>query len=227
MLFRLLLVMSVVMLAVIPIVRAGDDPKTNGEGPAAADSEAPLPEGWPAATKPGVIEIKVYPAYRSAVARDDNSGMRSQSRLFWPLFMHIQREGIAMTAPVVMTYDSNVVEKPGEKGKVSMEFLYRQPDQGHAGDARGGVKVEDRPAETFVCVGIQGRVDETTMAESTAKLRSWLGEHKSQWVAAGDPRRLGYHGPGTPIRRQLGEVQIPVKPVGGDSGKVSSVPAAK
>ena len=231
MLSRLLLVGFAVFAMTARVSTAGDDPKPSdpkkSDEAAAADSEAPLPEGWPGGTKPGVIEIKTYPAYRSAVARDDQSSMNNPTKLFWPLFIHIQREKIAMTAPVVMTYESKVIENPGEKGKVSMEFLYRTPDQGHAGGTDGPVKVEDRPGDTFVCIGVQGRVDEKAIVESVKKLHAWLEDHKSDWVAAGEPRRLGYHGPGTPMRRQLGEGHIPVKPATGQPEKASAPSPSK
>jgi SOUL heme-binding protein len=182
------------------------------EPPAAADSDAPLPEGWPAATKPEAIEVKVYPAYRCAVARDGEGSMKGQGKLFWPLFTHIQRKGIAMTSPVVMTFEPRVIERAGAKGDMSMEFLYRRPNQGEAGMDGRTVKVEDRPAGTFVCLGLQGSIDEGRMAGSIQRLRSWLADHKHEWVEAGPPRELGYHGPMTPARRRLWEVQIPVRP---------------
>ncbi len=59
-------------------------------------AEAKLPQGFPTYTPVGTIEVKHYPAYRMATS----SG-------FWPLFLHIQSKGIAMTAPVEVQY------KPG------------------------------------------------------------------------------------------------------------------
>jgi uncharacterized protein (TIGR03067 family) len=181
--------------------------------PKAADADAPLPEGWPGATAPGHIEIKKYPAYRSAIVRAPAATVRNSPVMFFSLFNHIQRKGIEMTAPVVMTYQPSVIEKVGERGEVSMEFLYRHPDQGTAGPGVGSVKVEDFPGATFVCLGVQGGMDDQKLRDGVATLRTWLDEHKSQWTAAGPPRRLGYHGPQTPAARQLDEVQIPVTPV--------------
>lgn len=200
-------------------------PKTV-EPPVAADQDAPLPEGWPAATKPEHIEVKTYPAYRSAVARSAEASMKSQNRLFWPLFTHIQRNGIAMTSPVVLTYEPRIIEHADAQGKVSMEFLYRRPDQGKTGPDGRTVKVEDRPAATYVCLGLQGPVDQARMAGSVQRLRAWLSKHKNDWVEAGPPRELGYHGPMTPARRRLWEVQIPVKPAKTDPGaRARSQPA--
>jgi hypothetical protein len=49
------------------------------------------------------------------------------------------------------------------------------------------------------------------MREGVVKLQSWIKEHSSEWVEDGKPRRLGYHGPMTPVSQRLWEVQIPVK----------------
>jgi uncharacterized protein (TIGR03067 family) len=180
--------------------------------PKAADSDAPLPQGWPNATAPQKIEIKQYPAYRSAIVRAKNATVRNSPVMFFSLFNHIQRKGVEMTAPVVMTYDTQVVEHAGDRGDVSMEFLYRRPDQGQSGPGVGSVKVEDFPAATFVCLGVQGDMSEQKLRDGVNQLHAWLQEHKDQWIASGPPRRLGYHGPQTPAARQLNEVQIPVKP---------------
>jgi uncharacterized protein (TIGR03067 family) len=193
--------------------------------PAAADSDAPLPKGWPGATRPGTIEVKTYPAYRSAIVRDaEAKGMKTE-RMFWPLFNHISRKNIAMTAPVVMTYAPQVLERTGASGEVSMEFLYARPDQGESGPGVGKVKVEDHPGGTFVCLGVQGKMDEERMREGVVRLRGWLRDHKGEWVEAGPPRELGYHGPMTRQDRRLWEVQLPVKPAhAGDGAKAGDRP---
>ena len=182
--------------------------------PKAADADAPLPQGWPGATAPDRIEVKSYPAYRSAIMRAKNASIRNSPVMFFSLFNHIQRKGVEMTAPVVMTYETQLVEHSGERGEVSMEFLYRSPDLGQAGPGIGAVKVEDFAAATFVCIGVQGDMTEQKLREGVTRLRSWLSEHNGEWVASGPPRRLGYHGPQTPMAQQLNEVQIPVKPAG-------------
>lgn len=208
------------------VVQAGDAPRPVAARPAdappgvaAADSDAPLPDGWPKATQPEAIEVKDYPAYRSAVARDTVASMDNQGKLFWPLFLHIQREGIAMTAPVVMQQEKPDPARPGKAAQGTMEFLYRHPDQGKVGPAAGTVKVEDRPAGRYVCIGLQGNVDEARMDAAVEKLRAWLRDHPAEGVEAGPPRRLGYHGPSTPPGRRLSEVQIPVKPASADAAK--------
>ena len=177
----------------------------------AADSDAPLAEGWPGGTKPGAIEVKTYPPYRSTVARAKGAGAKANDALFWPLFNHISRKGVEMTTPVVSTYTAEMIENPNAPGEMSMEFVYRTAKMGGTGQGVGAVKVEDHPAATYVCLGIQGRMNEELMREGVSKIEAWLGQHKSEWVQNGTPRRLGYHGPMTPVAKRLWEVQVPVK----------------
>ena len=115
-----------------------------------ADSDAPLAEGWPGGTVPGIIEVKKYPAYRSAVARAKGAGMGSDNVLFFPLFNHISKKDIAMTTPVVSGFSPGLVEEPKAKGEVTMEFVYRSPTMGETGQGVGAVKVDDHPSATYV-----------------------------------------------------------------------------
>ena len=177
-----------------------------------ADSDAPLAEGWPDGTEPGLIEVKNYPAYRSAVARGKGASLGSDSVLFFPLFNHITKSDIAMTTPVVSNYAPGLVEEPKATGDMSMEFVYRSPTQGAAGPGVGPVKVEDHPASRFVCLGVQGDLDTGRMIKGVEALKGWLAAHKGEWVEDGPARRLGYHGPMTSRDERLWEVQIPVKP---------------
>jgi hypothetical protein len=182
--------------------------------PKKADGDAPLAEGFPGATKPGSVEVKRYPAYRSAVAKVDRATMSSGNMMFFSLFNHIQRNKIEMTAPVINTYKTpGLIETPGKKGEVTMEFVYRSPLEGKAGPDGVAVDVIDHPAQDFVCLGVQGQMTDDQMREGVVTMRKWLEEHRGEWVEAGPPRRLGYHGPMTPVSRRLWEVQIPVKRV--------------
>jgi len=193
----------------------GQEPskKSTSPAPRAADSDAPLAEGWPGGTKPGMIEVKTYPAYRSAVARAKGASAKADGALFWPLFNHISRKGVEMTTPVVSTYATGMIENPNAPGEMSMEFVYRTPTMGEAGKGVGAVKVEDHSAATYVCLGVQGKMTADLMKEGVAKVEAWLAEHKSVWVRDGQPRRLGYHGPMTPVAERLWEVQVPIKRV--------------
>lgn len=166
-------------------------------------NEAPLPEGWPELTPVGEIQVKQYPVYRAAVIDDETDG--SQSGMFRPLFNHIQREDIAMTAPVEMTYD-------GER-QASMAFLYRNPTMGSLGSDAEDQRVEVREIEqqTAVSIGVRGRYSEHNYNEALAKLNTWLDENKDQYTQADEPRFLGYNSPFVPWFLRYGEVQIPVQ----------------
>lgn len=209
----------------LPAITQADDPPADLKArfgperpvePRAADGDSPLPEGFPPATAPGVIEAKRYPAYRSAVARNPRATSLTGDLLFWPLFQHISKSEIAMTAPVISSYPRAMVEKPGAQAEMAMEFLYRSPAQGEAGQGVGPVAVEDHPEADCLCLGIQGRMADGRMRDGIAALRAWLDSHKGEWVEdkAREPRRLGYHGPMTPVPQRLWEVQLPVKPAG-------------
>lgn len=211
---RLALAASV--LTLMSISTRADDPKPAAPvakvAPKPADGDAPLAEGFPAGTKPGTIEIKRYPAYRSAVAKVEKATMSSGDLMFFSLFSHIQKNKIEMTAPVISTFKTpRMIETPGAKGEVTMEFVYRGPNDGKAGPDGLVVEVKDHPAQDFVCLGYQGQMTDQEMRDGTAKVGTWLDEHKAEWVADGPVRRLGYHGPMTPVAQRLWEVQIPVK----------------
>jgi hypothetical protein len=178
--------------------------------PRAANADAPFAEGWPDATSPGKIEIKKYPAYRSAVASAKNASMGSDNIMFFSLFRHITQSNVEMTSPVVNTYEPKMIDNPKELGEVSMEFLYSSPSQGKAGKGVGAVKVVDHPESHYICLGVQGGMNDKLMREGVQKLRDWL-KNQNEWVEEGSPRRLGYHGPMTPTAKRLWEVQLPVK----------------
>ena len=178
-----------------------------------ADSDAPLAEGWPNGTEPGRIEVKEYPAYRSAVARGKGGGLGADNVLFFPLFRHITSSDVAMTTPVVSTYAPELLKGPKVTGDMAMEFVYRSPTLGQAGKGVGPVKVEDHPAATFVCLGVQGGDDPERVRKGVEVLKAWLAAHKAEWTEDGPPRRLGYHGPMTPHDERLWEVQLPIKAV--------------
>ena len=166
-------------------------------------NEAPLPEGWPELTPVGEIQVKQYPVYRAAVIDDDTDG--SQRGMFMPLFNHIQREDIAMTAPVEMTYDGN--------RQSSMAFLYRNTEMGSLGSDTDDQRVEvrDIQQQTAVSIGVRGRYSEDNYNEALDKLNAWLDDNNDQWKVNGEPRFLGYNSPFVPWFLRYGEVQVPVE----------------
>jgi effector-binding domain-containing protein len=166
-------------------------------------NEAPLPQGWPELTPVDEIQVKQYPVYRAAVIDDGTDG--TQGNMFRPLFNHIQREDIAMTAPVEMTYDNDQ--------QASMAFLYRTPDMGTTGsdEADQRVVVKDIEPQTAVSIGVRGSYSKEHFDEALTKLNNWLDENSDAWQQAGEPRYLGYNSPFVPWFMRYGEVQIPIE----------------
>jgi hypothetical protein len=165
-------------------------------------AEAPLPEGWPRPSLPGLIRIKTYPAARLAWVREAGS----ESRQFMALFRHIKERQMAMTAPVVMEYEASAGE--AELGQTAMAFLYRRTDQGEAGQF-GPVAVEAESAVQVVSVGLRGPYWESRFAGKRKELRAWLAAHP-QWQATGVVRVLAYNSPFKPFWMKYSEVQLEV-----------------
>lgn len=167
-------------------------------------AEAKLPEGFPGPGPVGEIVTKTYPAHRLARVR---SGDRGADGSFMKLFRHIERNEIAMTAPVEMVMTA-ADEGPGTE---SMAFLYGSADTGTPGpDPKDpNVVVEDVPETTVISLGVRGSYREERFAEFTGKLRAWLADHP-EWTAAGPPRTLAYNSPFVPGVLKYAEVQIPV-----------------
>jgi hypothetical protein len=172
-------------------------------------SEAKLPEGFPGPGPVGEVITKTYPAHRLARVR---SGERGSDGSFMKLFRHIERNEIAMTAPVEM--EMAVGDGGATMPKsTSMAFLYGSADTGTPGPdpADPNVVVEDVPEITVVSLGVRGSYKEERFAEFTGKLEAWLAEHPA-WVAAGPPRTLAYNSPFVPGMLKYAEVQIPIAP---------------
>ena len=191
-------------------ISLADEPTVKVKKVRPADSDSPFAEGWPDATLPDQVEVKNYPAYRSAVAKAKKAPQMADNVMFLPLFNHISKNNIAMTSPVVNTYTPEMIETPGSAGDMTMEFLYRTPTMGQLGQS-GPVEVKDFPATTYVCLGLEGGMNDTKLRDGAKTLKAWLADHKDEWVEAGPLRRLGYHGPMTPVTERRWEVQIPVK----------------
>lgn len=168
--------------------------------------EADLPVGFPPPTPVHTIEFKQYPAYRLASAPIDD-GSRSNGA-FWKLFQHIQRNDIAMTAPVEVTYEDSV-ERAGDKPREErMAFLYGTSTLGQLGSDRD-VEVLDVPPLSVVSIGLRGRLSIGRVEDARAELQRWINE-RPQLQIVGPMRSMGYNSPMVPSSRRLFEVQIPV-----------------
>jgi len=173
---------------------------------------AKLPVGYPAPTPPGAIEIKSYPVVRRAEVSGEMAGGSPDRRGFFPLFRHISREGIPMTAPVEMEYGMG---PDGEAEEWTMAFLYESEADGPTGEARGGVVVTDAPPVTVLSLGVQGRGGIGGDQGRAAPLLEWLGTSQRWRRVEGAPLRvLGYNGPSVPPSRQWWEVQVVIEPAG-------------
>jgi len=163
--------------------------------------EAELPVGFPAPTPVREIELKQYPAYRSASA---TVGLMGSGVAFWKLFLHISSNDIAMTAPVEMTYEE------GKRGlrETKMSFLYGDPALGAVGPD-GKVEVADADANWVVSLGCRGQESEGRLAEARTELLNWIAT-QPELEAAGPPRVMGYNSPMVRGNKRYFEVQVPV-----------------
>ncbi len=183
--------------------------------------EASLPEGFPPPGPVGKLVIKEYPSYRLARIEADEAG-GGQNAMFQPLFNHIKRNKIAMTAPVEMAYprkqDGDGGNGQGESAPdaQAMAFLYRDTSLGSVGtdpkDER--VKVADVPAMTVVSIGVRGSYTDAHFADAVEKLYDWAAANRDRVRVVGRPRYLGYNSPFVPWFLRYAEVQIPIELTG-------------
>ena len=176
-------------------------------------SEARLPDGFPAPGPVDEVIVKTYPAHRLARVRAEGGG----NGMFMKLFRHIERNEIAMTAPVEMSWRQAGAAQEGDRpptvGKepAAMAFLYARPSLGAAGadpeDPR--VVVEDVPDVTVVSIGLRGGYEPSTFERGAKALQAWLAIHP-EWKAAGDLRTLAYNSPFVPGFAKYSEAQIPI-----------------
>jgi hypothetical protein len=164
--------------------------------------EAELPAGFPAFAAVDEFEVRHYPAYRMVrtVMRSGSSGA------FWPLFRHIESNGIAMTSPVQMDWQPADADRTKP---VNMAFLYGSPTTSPA-TTDAGVEVVDAPAATEVSLGAIGDDRRSRVEEMQVLLQQWLAAHP-EWVAAGPLRSMGYNSPMVPRDRRYFEVQLPIR----------------
>ena len=184
-------------------------------------NEAKLPLGFPPPSPTGQVVIKDYPAYRLARIRALDAGRQAgPNTMFGPLFNHIKRNDIAMTAPVEMAYppatlaaDGDGLPSVGVKRVESMAFLYGDSSLGAAGpdEADRRVVVEDVPKMTVLSVAVRGGYTEANFTSGLDKLQAWLAANPGQVRVVGPPRYLAYNSPFVPGFLKIGEVQLPIE----------------
>lgn len=178
--------------------------------------DTPLPDGYPAPTPPGAIDLKSYPAVRRAeIARTDNPDgalfglVGGRNAAFWPLFRHIQNRNIPMTSPVEMDVPQTGKDAPAPaREQWTMSFLYRTADLGPTGPADRGVIVRDLPPLTVLSLGASGSYDQDSIDPALNTLRQWLSANPA-WTESGPPRILYYNDPFT--NPKWAEVQLPIR----------------
>ncbi|TWU22731.1 heme-binding protein [Bythopirellula polymerisocia] len=157
--------------------------------------EAELPEGFPTFTPPGVIELKVYPKNRRAIAKQ-----------FFTLFGHITSNKIAMTTPVRMEFEN---DKNGKLKQESMAFYYGDPTIGSVGE-QGKVQVVEQEGELVVALGHRGFRSQKVIADGERRLLAWIEAHP-EYQANGKLIVMGYNSPMVPAKSQFLEIQLPLK----------------
>lgn len=172
----------------------------------------PLPEGYPAPTPPGAIELKRYPLVRRAEIGGTITPDWGMNFAFFPLFNHIKRRQIAMTSPVEMNYDGLGAIGAERPKSWTMSFVYRTPDLGPDGvDSKDDrILIEDIPPMTVLAIGMRGPYKLKRVNQGLGALRTWLSQ-QSEWEEAGDPRAMFYNGPEMGSRDKWSEVQIPLR----------------
>lgn len=174
--------------------------------------ESELPVGFPGPGPVGQVVVKDYPAYRGAYT--------GNAQGFWSLFNHIQRNDIAMTAPVAMDMDVETIEadKSVNYDMTSMAFLYRDPALGALGPDPDDANVEviDWPKQTVLSLGLRGSRTPARVRDAITRLDEALVEHVDA-VKLPDTgkayRVLGYNSPMVPESRRFFEVQLVVEKV--------------
>jgi hypothetical protein len=172
--------------------------------------ESPLPDGYPEPTPFGAIDIKNYPSVRRAELTSKDDSGEGMVTGFFPLFNHIKKRDIAMTAPVEMDYQGLYSDfmkgEPGQEGATTMSFLYRSAKLGPVG-ADGKIVVRDAAPVTVLSIGAKGAFDAAMEFDA---LRSWL-KAQDEWEVAGDPRMFVYNGPFIDPEWRWSEVQVPIR----------------
>jgi SOUL heme-binding protein len=181
-------------------------------------NSAPLPKGFPAPTADGQIEVKSYPAYRSATYLATGELATAANRAFSPLYQHISSNEISMTAPVETRYPSSTIDAAGNEraiGEAQVSFLYRSTDI-YPKEIADNIFVEDIPPMTVVSLGLVGSYSYESYQSGLARLNDWLKQNR-EYEIVGSPRRFFYDGPYMPDGLKRSEIQIPIRLVTGDS----------
>lgn len=167
--------------------------------------QADLPKGFPGFQVVDEIELRHYPVYRMVRTNMSKGGSNGA---FWPLFRHIESNGIAMTTPVQMDW-SKKTDEAAER-PMQMAFLYGDPAITPKNIAEG-VEVVEVPALTVLTIGAIGDDRRERVDELHQRLEAFLAAQSDAWQVAGPLRTMGYNSPMVSRDRRYFEVQLPVQ----------------
>lgn len=180
--------------------------------------ETPLPEGYPAPTPPGAIDLKRYPSVRRAEVRGRITPDIATNIAFFPLFNHIKRRNIAMTSPVELDYREMRGKTEEEIPKTrpdswTMSFLYRKPEMGSTGpdEKNNDVVVVDTAPVTVLSIGLKGSYSLGAINAGVRQLEAWLQAHPEWEAVDQDARAFYYNGPDKRGRDKWAEAQMAVR----------------
>ena len=165
--------------------------------------QAELPRDFPDFAAVDELELRHYPRYR--MVRTTMQG--GSTGAFWPLFRHIESNGIAMTTPVQMDWQSRDGE--AEQRPMRMAFLYGDPAITPT-RTDDGVEVVEMPAVDALSIGAIGDDRRDRVEALRARLQAWLVANPD-WEVAGELRTMGYNSPMVPRDQRYFEVQLPVR----------------
>lgn len=171
-------------------------------------NSAPLPLGFPSPTSSGAIEVKTYPAYRSATYTYRGELSKAANQAFYPLYQHITSNDISMTAPVETRYPTSTMTGE-DTGLAKVSFLYRSQDTSTRTTA-DNIVIEDIPPMTVVSLGWQGSYSYDSYQKGLEQLKEWLNRHQ-EYQVVDSPRRFFYDGPYVPDALKRSEIQIPLQ----------------
>jgi hypothetical protein len=165
--------------------------------------QAELPTGFPGFAAVDEIELRDYPIYR--MVRTTMQG--GSTGAFWPLFRHIESNGIAMTTPVQMDWQSKAGET--QERPMVMAFLYGDPSITPERTA-DGVEVVEMPATKALSLGAIGDDRRDRVEALRDRLQGWLRQHP-EWEVSGPLRTMGYNSPMVARDQRYFEVQLPIR----------------
>ncbi len=184
------------------------DSKGKAGNPPGYIEEGPLPEGFPPPGEVGKVIEKIYPLCRTYSAEGNNAFMRC--------FAYLSKQKHEMTAPVIMDYqrrvdsadakpptDSNVMDV-ARMHFVLADLSLDKPKQ------EGPVVVADMAQMRVLSIACQGEMTPRELEAATRKLDTEIAM-RSDVVAVGPQRVLGYNSPMVPRDKQYWEVQVPIE----------------